>query len=255
MTDRPSQVLVVGATGSIGRKVVAAAHRHQLPVRALVRDTERGESILPDTELILGDLEDPASLTGAVRDVDAIVFTHGTHGSADLARRVDYGGVVNVLDALDGRRPRIVLMTAIYMTRTAAYGGPDGLLGWKRRSERLVRASGAPHTIVRPSWFDHVEAGDRRLLLEQGDTGDGGIGRDQLAEVLVRSLLADTAIGKTFELFAEPGEPPEDWDGLFAALTPDRDGALDATADPHTAPSLEQEPAEVRDDIARLTRS
>jgi hypothetical protein len=27
------------------------------------------------------------------------------------------------------------------------------------------------------------------VVLEQGDTGDGGIGRDQLAEILVHSLL------------------------------------------------------------------
>jgi uncharacterized protein YbjT (DUF2867 family) len=26
---------------------------------------------------------------------------------------------------------------------------------WKRRGERLVRASGLPYTIVRPGWFDY----------------------------------------------------------------------------------------------------
>ena len=65
--------------------------------------------------------------------------------------------------------------------------------------------------------------GDDRLVFEQGDTGNGGIGRDQLAEVLVRSLLTDTAVGRTFELFAEAGpEPAEsDWQNLFAAVQPD----------------------------------
>lgn len=37
-------------------------------------------------------------------------------------------------------------------------------------------------------WFDAVGGGDRRFELEQGDTGNGGIGRNELAEVLVRSL-------------------------------------------------------------------
>ena len=45
-------------------------------------------------------------------------------------------------------------------------------------------------------------------MFEQGDTGNGGIGRDQLADVLVRSLLTDTAVGRTFELFAEAGTGP-----------------------------------------------
>jgi uncharacterized protein YbjT (DUF2867 family) len=53
--------------------------------------------------------------------------------------------------------------------------GVGQLLDWKRRSVRLVRASGAPYTIVRPGWFDHVAPGDGRLVFEQGDTGNGGI--------------------------------------------------------------------------------
>jgi hypothetical protein len=43
-----------------------------------------------------------------------------------------------------------------------------------------------------------------RVVFEQGDTGDGGIGRDQLAEVLVHSLLTDAAIGRTFEPSPRP---------------------------------------------------
>jgi uncharacterized protein YbjT (DUF2867 family) len=33
---------------------------------------------------------------------------------------------------------------------------------WKRRGERLVRASGLPYTIVRPGWFDYNDAGQHR---------------------------------------------------------------------------------------------
>jgi hypothetical protein len=66
-----------------------------------------------------------------------------------------------------------------------------------------------------------------RAVFEQGDIGDGGIGRDQFAEVLVRSLMSDAAIGWTFELFAGPGRSPTDCDDLFEALTPDAADALD----------------------------
>jgi hypothetical protein len=59
------------------------------------------------------------------------------------------------------------------------------------------------------------------------------IGRDQVAEVLlVRSILTDAASGRTFELFAEAGAPPTDWDRLFAGVTPDAVGALDDAATP-----------------------
>ena len=252
MNQRPTRVLVVGATGSIGRRAVAASQRLDLPVRALVRDVARAERGLPGVELVRGDLEQPGSLADALDGVDAIVFTHGGNGSPDQARRIDYGGVANVLHALDGRTPRMALMTSIGVSRQVR-GSVGELLDWKRRSERLVRASGAPYTIVRPGWFDHVSPGDERLVFAQGDTGNGGIGRDQLADVLVRSLLTDTAVGRTFELFAEAGPAPSDWAALFAGVRPDPAGSLDSVADPATLPPVADEPVPVPADIARLT--
>jgi hypothetical protein len=105
---------------------------------------------------------------------------------------------------------------------------------------------------VRPGWFAHVGPGDDRLVLEQRDTGNGGIGREQVAEVLVRSLRSDAAVGGTFELFAEAGAASSDWGGLFAALRPDPSGGLDAAADPATRPPVDGEPAAVQADLARL---
>jgi hypothetical protein len=80
----------------------------------------------------------------------------------------------------------------------------------------------------------------------QGDTGDGGIGRDQLAAVLVRALLTDTAIGKTFELFAHDGPAPSDWSALFAPLDADTDleGVHDRTRVPMSA-----EPVRIQQDV------
>lgn len=242
-------VLVVGATGTIGREVVAAATAAGLSPRALVRDVERACAVLPaDTDFVIGDLTRAETLTDAVRDVDAVIFTHGSE-TGDW-ERVDYGGVNNVLTALATRRPRIALMTSIYITRMGL--GNDEVSAWKRRNEWLVRSSGSPYTIVRPSWFDHAAATDNRLVFEQGDTGDGGIRRDQLAQVLVRSILTDTAIGKTLEAFAHPGEAPSDWSALFAELDPDTgiNGAHDRPQVP-----LEDEPAQIQHDLARVRTS
>src|SRR4051794_32775813 len=86
-------------------------------------------------------------------------------------------------------------MTSIGVTRHPDPTDSVGqLLDWKGQSEGLVRASGSPYTIVRPGWFDNVGPGDDRLVFEQGDTGNGGIGRDQLAEVLVRSFARRSSV-------------------------------------------------------------
>jgi uncharacterized protein YbjT (DUF2867 family) len=81
MFASPTSVLVVGATGGIGRRVFAAAQGHGLDVRALVRDPSRAERLLPGAELGTGDLEKPDTLHTALSGVDAVVFTHGGNGS------------------------------------------------------------------------------------------------------------------------------------------------------------------------------
>jgi uncharacterized protein YbjT (DUF2867 family) len=252
MTPETSTVLVVGATGSIGRPAVAEALRQGYRVRALVRDPARARSLPDRVELVVGDLTRPDTLDAAVADIDAIVFTHGSTTRESDVRDIDYAGVANILTALNGRRARIALMTAVGTTRP---GVPYA--AWKRRGERLVRASGNDYTIVRPGWFDYNDQDQRRIVMRQGDTGqtgtpaDGVIARDEIARVLIDSLSADQANRKTFELAAETGPEQDNLTSTFAALRPDAPGALDGPADTNIVP-LDDEPARFRDDLSRL---
>lgn len=255
----PLTVLVVGATGSIGRLVVAEALRRGHTVRALVRPGRRTHGLPPAAEIVEADLTRPSALATALGGADAVVFTHGTHGGRDAAEQVDYGAVRNLLRARRGRTLRVALMTAIGLThREGSYNRSTGIPDWKRRGERLLRASGLPYTIVRPGWFDYHAPDQHRLVFLQGDRrhagdpSDGVVARQQIAEVLVASLSADAAVGKTFELVAEPGPAPQDLTPLFAALKADRPGALDAVLDVANMP-LDNEPAAVRDDLSTLT--
>ncbi|SFG51780.1 hypothetical protein SAMN02787118_12215 [Streptomyces mirabilis] len=62
-----SRVLLVGATGSIGRAAVAAAHEAGLTPRALVRDVGRTQRMLPTgTDLVVGDSPGPLEATSRV---------------------------------------------------------------------------------------------------------------------------------------------------------------------------------------------
>lgn len=249
-------VLVVGATGSIGRLVVEEAIRQGHAVRALVRTTGKARRLPPDAQVVVADVTRPDTLSVAVEGVDAVVFTLGSDGAGKVgAETVDYGGVRNVLGALGARIARIALMTSIGVTnRTGEYNRATEAHDWKRRSERLVRASGLPYTIVRPGWFDYNTPDEHRLVLLQsdthqaGDSSDGVIARRQIAEILVRSLGSDHALRKTFELVATAGPAPHDFDALFAALDADPEGALDGVRDMANQP-LEDEPKRVRDDL------
>ena len=63
--------------------------------------------------------------------------------------------------------------------------------------------------------------GQGAIRFEQGDTGDGQVSREDVAEVCVQSLLVPEAQGKTFEVFNEQGNPPTDWVGVFRFLGSD----------------------------------
>jgi uncharacterized protein YbjT (DUF2867 family) len=249
-------VLVVGATGSIGRLVVEEALRRGHSVRALVRSAAKARQLPPEAQAAIGDVTKPATLAAVVDGIDAVVFTLGSDGKGKAgAEGIDYGGVRNVLQALASRPARIALMTSIGVTnRTGSYNRSTEAHDWKRRSERLVRASGNAYTIVRPGWFDYNEPDQHRLLLLQGDTrqagdsSDGVIARRQIAEVLVGSLSSAAALRKTFELVAETGPAPDDLEVLFVQLEADPGGAVDGVRDMANMP-LQGEPQRVRDDL------
>jgi uncharacterized protein YbjT (DUF2867 family) len=259
--SRPSTVLVVGATGSVGRLVVEESLRQGYRTLALVRNTGRARGLPAKAEVVVGDLTRAETLTAAVADVDAVVFTHGSQGGGKAgAETVDYGGVRNVLTALGDRPASVALMTSIGVTnRAGSYNQATQVHDWKRRSERLVRASGRPYTIVRPGWFDYNQPDEMQLVALQGDTrhagnsSDGVVARRQIAEVLVRSLDVPAARGKTLELVAETGPPTADFEGFFSLLEPDTDGSLDGVRDTANM-ALADEPARVRDDLDRISR-
>ncbi len=208
MNESSHKLLAVGATGSIGRHVVAVALAEGHAVRVLVRDAGQAALFPARVETVVGELTRLESLTEAVAGVDAIVFTHGSNGRPPGPEAVDYGAVRNVLAALGGREARIALMTTIGATDR------KGAHDWKRRGERLLRASGLPYTIVRPSWFDYNAPDQHRLVMLQGDTRLTGTPRD--------GVIARTSAGRgSGTQPASAGRTAQD----LRAPCPDRPGA------------------------------
>lgn len=149
-------------------------------------------------------------------------------------------------------------MTAIGVTdRAGGYNQSTQAHDWKRRSERLVRASGHPYTIVRPGWFDDNTPDQHQLIFLQGDTrhagnsSDGVVARRQIAQVVINSLTSAAAVATTVELVAEHGPAQTDLDPLFAQLDKDLHGSLDGVRDAANMP-VDLEPERVLDDLRQL---
>ena len=89
-TTRAQHVLVVGATGFVGRALVPALVARGHAVSALVRDPGRGrEKLPPEARLIRGDLLDPASLEPAVRGASTVFYLAHSMGAGDRSVRFE----------------------------------------------------------------------------------------------------------------------------------------------------------------------
>ena len=95
-------VLVVGATGSLGRRIVHKLRAQGEDVRVLVRPaSDWAELERAGAEIALGDLKEPPSLDRACAGVEVVVTTANSakRGGADNVETVDLTGNRNLIDA------------------------------------------------------------------------------------------------------------------------------------------------------------
>nr|CAB3476614.1 unnamed protein product [Digitaria exilis] len=98
MVSEKSKILVVGATGYLGRHVVLASARLGHPTFALVRDTAPSDAakaaVLKSFKdagvtLLKGDLYDHASLVTAAKAADVVISTLGSLQIGDQTKLID----------------------------------------------------------------------------------------------------------------------------------------------------------------------
>jgi uncharacterized protein YbjT (DUF2867 family) len=129
------KILVIGATGNVGKPLVRELVARGKRVKAATR---RGTAIA-GAEAVALDLADAATFPPALEDVDRI-YMLVPGGNADEDRLIS-----PLIELAAQRRLKIVLQTAIGVD--AADDIPF------RQAELLLETSGAPFAILRPNWF------------------------------------------------------------------------------------------------------
>ena len=144
-------VLVTGATGFLGRRVVAELQERHHEVRCLVRTPGR-ERVFPprSVDVQYGNVLEPEALARAFHGVEAVVHLVGI---IRRRKRLNYDqvnrqGVANVAAAAkQAGVKQFVLVSAIGATNNRSY--PYLFSKWQ--GEQEVAASGLPYTIIQSS--------------------------------------------------------------------------------------------------------
>lgn len=202
-------ILVVGATGSLGRRVVAALREKGRAVRVMTRDPARVAGLAAfGAEVVVGDLRDPASLERACRGVEKVLSAaHGFDGKdGNVPLAVDLKGNQDLVGAARKAGVRhFVLVSAV----GARPDHPVDLFRCKHGAEEAVRQGGLPFTIVRATAFmEFWAAMVGEPVLRDGKVTLFGRGRNPINFVSVDDVAAYTllaledprAVGRTFEV-------------------------------------------------------
>lgn len=107
------KVLVTGATGFVGQKLVNYLFEQGLDIRVIVRDPNKATLFPKNTEILKGDVTDPDSLLEATKDIDSVFHLAGVVGYSRAQRlemeRVNIQGTQNVIDAMEKNNVRKIL--------------------------------------------------------------------------------------------------------------------------------------------------
>jgi uncharacterized protein YbjT (DUF2867 family) len=90
-------IVVTGAAGNVGRELVAQLVAAGQPVRAIVRRTGDSQSLPPEAETVVADLNRPDTLTDALAGASAIHLLAGYEGLAELLANARAAGVRHVV--------------------------------------------------------------------------------------------------------------------------------------------------------------
>lgn len=144
-------ILIVGATGMLGRPVAERLRDEDIPIRVLSRDPERARAMLDDGfDYVSGDVLAPASLAAAVDGCRGVhVNLRGTN--LDNIQRIEIDGT----DMLARAAAAAGIERLTYLSGAGIEKADARLLPVrvKTAAEAAIRASGVPYTILRASHF------------------------------------------------------------------------------------------------------
>jgi uncharacterized protein YbjT (DUF2867 family) len=190
-------ILITGASGSVGKTVLAEVARSGQKHRALYRSKEEATRAPSGTDTVIADFADKASLAAALRGVESVYLVCSP--IPDLVQLES-----NAIEACEAAGvQRVVLNSAL-----GAEDYPKSFPSWHRKVEDKLKATKMAYCILRPnSFMQNVLAYFAPSIRAQGAFyGSMGNARTSyldvrdIAVVTANALLGGEHDGQTYEL-------------------------------------------------------
>jgi uncharacterized protein YbjT (DUF2867 family) len=190
-------ILITGASGTVGRAVLAEVARSGEKHRAMYRSKEEAAKAPARTEAVVADFLEEASLVPALRGVETVYLV-----CSPIPELVQLEG--NVIEASEAAGVRRIVLNS-------ALGAGDyqkSFPSWHRRVEDKLKAAKIAHRILRPnSFMQNLMTYFAPSIRAQG-AFYGAMGNARTSYVDVRDIAAVAAKalrnsehdGKTYEL-------------------------------------------------------
>lgn len=171
-SDRP--ILVTGVAGLVGQNLCLRLHNAGYTNIIGIDKHAHNLSVLrahqPYVRTIEADLAEPGPWQDEVAKADVVVLNQAQIGGLDW-NEFDRNNIIatrNILDAVDRQRPPFIVHISSSVVNSRA---DDFYTRSKTEQEKIVRASGLPHCVLRPTlmfgWFDRKHLGWLRRFMDR----------------------------------------------------------------------------------------
>jgi uncharacterized protein YbjT (DUF2867 family) len=205
-TTPPNRVLVIGASGALGRPTIRLLLDSGIAVRGICRHPEAAADLAAaGAEVVTGDLTDRASIERALSGAKRVlVAAHGLLGRGRWrSEAVDDAGHRTLIDAARAAGVERFVYTSALMASPAH---PIDFARTKHTIEETLASSGLTYAILRPTAFmeHHVHMFNGLNVLKKGKAQLVGRGTKKrnfvsasdVAQLAVRALMDDQRRGR-----------------------------------------------------------
>ncbi|GER92187.1 NAD(P)-dependent oxidoreductase [Dictyobacter vulcani] len=193
-------ILVIGATGTIGKEVIKQLTTLGIPVRALVHSPEKAASIAgPGVEAVIGDLGKPETIEAAMHGITKVFL----NSPSDLQKVAWESNVIQ-----SAKRAGIT-----HIVKISALGvSPDSPLGIARQHAQIqqeLSESGIAYTVLQPhSFMQNLLANASTIVpnaVFYAPMRDGKIGIVDARDIAAVAVAALTESGHENQIYVITG--------------------------------------------------